>query len=141
MDQWKIRNKEEEYSISFSHNLVEKCLGQYSRINKKMKETDPVAVKWMLETKATIEHPIGSFSFTLHLNYDRNVIIYSTDSNRMQAHNINDIRFLRKAIVWMGWQNLMVTPSEVDSSLDFWKRCWETGLIESEYLEKKFRKR
>jgi predicted nicotinamide N-methyase len=59
----------------------------------------------------------------------------------MQAHNINDIRFLRKAIVWMGWQNLMVTPSEVDSSLDFWKRCWETGLIESEYLEKKFRKR
>ncbi len=141
MDQWKIRNREEEYSVSFSHELVEKCLGQYSRISKKMRETDPVAVKWMIESNISVHHPLGNFSCVVHMNYDKNIILYNTHSVKMQAHNINDVRFLRKAIIWLGWNSLTVIPSEIDSSLDFWKRCWETRLIDSNYLDNKFKKR
>lgn len=141
MDKWKIRNKEEDYYVSFSHDLIEKCLGQHSRITKKMKEVDPFAEKWMIESQCNLSHPVGKANFVLHFNYDGSVIIYNTFVSKMQGHNISDIIFLRKCLMWMGWNKLTSTPSEIDSSIDFWKRCWETGLIESDYIESKFGKR
>lgn len=141
MDKWKIKNKEEDYSISFSNDLVEKSLGQYSRLKKKMKSIDELAEKWVLQTDFEINHPSGSFVFTTNLYHDGTVVIFNTECSRMHGHNINDVIFLRKAIMWLGWRELTATPSEIDSSLEFWKKCWETGLLESSYLEKKFRKR
>ena len=141
MDTWKIRNKEDGYSMSFSDDMVEKCLGQYSRLKKKMLETDRYCDKWVIQTNMILTHPIGSLSFILNLYYDGNVVIYSSLVQRMQGHNISDIIFLKKAIIWAGWRKLTCTPSEIDSSIDFWKRWWETGLIDSEYLDNKFKRK
>jgi hypothetical protein len=141
MDKWKIKNKEEGYSVSFSNDLIEKSLGQYSRLIKKMRETDELAEMWVLQTDFEVDHPAGSFVFTTNMYHDGKVVIFDTKCNRMHGHNINDVIFLRKAIMWLGWKELTATPSEIDSSVDFWKKCWETGLIESCYLDRKFKKR
>ena len=93
MDTWKIKNKEEDYSISFSDDMIEKCLGQYSRIKKKMLEVEPSATQWVLQTDVNIEHPVGNFGFTLNLYYDGMAVIYNTNTGRMEGHNINDVRF------------------------------------------------
>lgn len=138
MDQWEIRNREEEYSVSFNSELVEKCLGQYKRVHKKMKETEPFASQWVLQTDFSVAHPVGSFTCVCNLYYDGKIVIYDTKGQSMRAHNINDIRFIKKATLWLGWDSLTVVPSEIDSSIDFWKRCWETGLIDSDYLDKKY---
>jgi|688.fasta_scaffold203871_3 hypothetical protein len=141
MDQWEIRNKEEEYSVSFNNSLVEKCLGKYTRVCKKMQETEPFASQWTLQTSFSVVHPVGSFSCVCNLYYNGQVVIYDTQGQVMRAHNINDIRFLKKAVLWLGWNSLTVIPSEIDSSIDFWRRTWETGLIDSDYLEKKYKRK
>jgi predicted nicotinamide N-methyase len=69
------------------------------------------------------------------------VVIYDAGGQIMKAHNINDIRFIKKSISWLGWKLLTATPSEIDSSVDFWKRCWETGLIDSDYLDQKYKRK
>jgi hypothetical protein len=141
MDAWQIRNKEEEYTVAFSQDMVEKCLGQYTRLKKKMLEVEPDARTWMIQTNIEVKHPVGEYAFTINL-YDKGlVVIYNTLGPRMHGHNINDVRFLKKAITWMGWSSLTITPSEIDSSIDFWKRCWETGLIDSDYLSAKYKKK
>lgn len=141
MEPWKIRNKEEEYDVSFLDDILEKCLGQYSRVCKKMSEINSECKEWVLQSNFSINHPVGSFSCTLNFYYDGKVVIYNTAVPRMSGHNINDVRFLKKAITWMGWKILTCTPAEIESSMEFWKRCWETGLIESEYISKKYKKK
>ncbi len=141
MDKWEIKNKEEDYSVSFDNSLIEKCLGQYSRICKKMNEIEPFAPKWTLQSSLTVNHPVGSFTSVCNFYHDGNVVIYDAGSQTMKAHNINDVRFIKKSISWLGWKRLTTTPSEIDSSIDFWKRCWETGLIDSDYLDQKYKRK
>jgi hypothetical protein len=141
MDSWKIRNKEEEYQVSFSNDIVEKCLGQYYRLKKKMKEIEPGCPNWVIQSDMKIDHPVGIFVFVINFYHDGSAVIYNTSISKMQGHHINDVRFLKKAILWMGWKSLTCTPAEIESSIDFWKRCWETGLIDSHYLSMRFKKR
>lgn len=141
MDAWQIKNKEDDFSVSFSNDIVEKCLGQYWRLKKKMKELDPGCDKWVLQTDINVKHPVGEFSFTINLYHDGLVVVYNTAASKMHGHNINDVRFLKKAITWLEWKTLTCTLAEIESSMEFWRRCWETGLIDSDYLSKKYKKK
>jgi len=40
-----------------------------------------------------------------------------------------------------GWNRPSPISSEIDYAMDFWREAWETGLVDSDYLQKKFGKR
>jgi hypothetical protein len=96
---------------------------------------------WMIEDDLSVVHQFGSSIFTVHFYPLKEVIIYSFHKNRPNGSDMMDLRALVIFLISKGWNRPSPISSEIDYAMDFWKEAWETGLIDSDYLQKKFGKR
>jgi len=103
--------------------------------------------KWMLETSAII---------TCFQNSNGQKIIISEANLKLQFFNDGivkitsyativpdpmfspDIRYLKSYLTDKGWKRIEPHIYLVDENLMLWKTLWETGMVESDYLEKRF---
>jgi hypothetical protein len=131
---------EKTISVSFGHPFTRECNCDEICISNKMLN-EKFAKSWMIEDNLSVSHQFGSSVFTVHFYPSKETIIYSFHKNRPNGSDMMDLRALVIFLMNKGWKRPSPISSEIDYAMDFWREAWETGLVDSDYLQKKFGKR
>lgn len=123
--------------VKYRHPLVNECECSYSRLVERMLD-EKFTKDWMIEDELTVSHQFGDSIFTIHFYQNGKATIYSFHKNRPTGADLMDLRALVIFLMKSGWKRPCPFSGEVDYAIEFWKDAWETGLVDSEYLEKKF---
>ena len=121
----------------YRHPLVKECDCSYLRLSERMLD-EKFTKDWMIEDDLIISHQFGKSIFTIHFYQNGESSIYSFHKDRPNGSNLMDLRALVILLIRNGWKRPYPVSSEVDYAIEFWKDAWETGLVDSPYLEKKF---
>lgn len=132
-----MENFEESISVTSMHPIIISCNYDYKCVCEKMKE-EKFTRSWMIEDDLHVKHMIGNSVFTIHFYENRDIIIYAFHKNKPNGSDITDLRALVIFLINKGWNRPSPTTSEVDYVKDFWREAWETGLIDSKYLDNKY---
>ena len=135
-------NKENfDFEINFTDITVLEADGKYSKAKEIMSKE--ISEEWMLETEATIISEFGEAFFILHLYYDGRVYImnFSSKNNADDVYYNPDIRFLSFWAQESGWKVPQPFPDLIKENMDFWRYFWDTGIVDSDYLDKKIGKK
>lgn len=106
-----------------------------------MKIQDPHAPLWMIESIATVKFDMMEINYVVHFSHNARTVIYSSGSGGARAGDQKAVRMLSYWLIDNGWKRPEPSPGEADSSRDFWKELWVTGVVDSMYLQSKFGKR
>jgi len=122
----------------------------FSDVCEWMKTQDPHAPLWMIEAVATIKFDTIEINYVVHFSHDARTVIYSSGSSGVRAGDRSSgvragdqkaVRILSNWLIDNGWKRPEPSHSEADSSRDFWKELWITGVVDSMYLQSRFGKR
>jgi len=130
-------NEDLECEISFSDSTMLEGEGIYSNIKKIMKK-DVGDRDWMLRTFTTIITQSGESNFILHFwgNGDVYVIEYAPSIEGVY-YNL-DITALSSWSQVYGWHMPKISDDLIKKDIDLWKHFWETGLVGSDLLDKRY---
>lgn len=132
-----------EFEIQYTDHTLLEADGEYARASELMEKevlsSGSVSHKkdWMIRSKITIMSPFGFCSFICHFYNSRKVFIYDYNPSSKDLHN-TDLRCLTYWCNEKGWSTPEPLPYIVESWLNFWKKEWETHIIDSEYLDKRY---
>jgi hypothetical protein len=93
--------------------------------------------EWMVRSKVTIMSPFGFAILICHFYNTGKVYVAEYLPSSKDAHNA-DIKSLTYWCNEFGWKTPEPLPHVVDSWPAFWKSEWETYIVDSEYLDKKY---
>jgi hypothetical protein len=93
--------------------------------------------EWMVSSRVTIRSPFGFAMLECHFYWNGKVYIADYRPSSKDIHN-TDIRCLTCWCNESGWKTPEPLPSIADSWLPFWRKEWDTYIVDSEYLEKKY---
>jgi hypothetical protein len=132
-----------EFEIQFSDITLLEANGNYDKVCKIMShEAEKLIVKshkneWMVRSKVTIMSHFGFAFLICHFYNTGKVYIAEYLPSSKEAHNA-DIKCLTYWCNEFGWKTPEPLPYVVDSWPVFWKSEWETYIVDSEYLDKKY---
>jgi hypothetical protein len=135
-------NDELDFQIEFSDPTILETEGIYSNVKDLMDKELFGKHSWMLESHVVISSQFGVAEMILH--FCNNGDIYITEfvpSIKGDVFYNPDIRCISMWAQENGWHVPKPHPDLVRMDLGFWKHFWETGLVDSELLDKKFGKR
>ncbi len=145
-----------EFEITFTDVTMAEADGNYKIVKRLMEEAPPIRVLtskgstssfvvsnlpaqsgWTIHTRLTILSPLGEGHMTLNLNHDGKIYIVDYMGNTSTIYN-PDIRCLCTWAQQAGWQIPEPTESLIKDAPIFWKQMWDTTIVDSEYLDKKY---
>jgi hypothetical protein len=126
------------YDISFTDNTILEADGHYAKVCEIMKRE--TSTDWMLRSQCQIFSPYGGAVLIVNLYKNGKVYIAEYMPMIRDLRNM-DIRFLTHWCAEHGWKTPEPLNPLIDSWKDFWKKQWETFIVDSEYLDNKFGKR
>lgn len=132
-----------EFEIQFSDITLLEANGSYEKTCEIMAadaEESGVAShkgEWMIRSKVTVMSPFGFAILICHFYNTGKVYVAEYFPSSKDAHNA-DIKSLTYWCNEFGWKTPEPLPHVVDSWLAFWKSEWETYIVDSEYLDKKY---
>lgn len=135
-----------EFEIQFTDRTLLETNGEFSKVCKIMEQdaletgASSVSKEWMVRSNITIMSHFGFALLVCHFYQNGKVYISEYRPSTKDIHN-TDIRCLTFWCNQLGWNTPEPLPPLVDSWLLFWKKEWETYIVNSEYLDKKFGKR
>lgn len=94
-------------------------------------------IEWMLRSTVSIMSMFGYCQFICHFYNDGKVMVADYFPSSKDIHN-TDLRCLTFWCNEFGWKTPEPLPSVVQTWLPFWKKEWETHIVNSEYLDKRF---
>ena len=129
----------DEYEFYFTDVTILEADGEYEEVEKLMEE-DIGQHDWVLTTDLSIfNKPLRSQGdFELQLYKDGKVIIYDYLPSIGDLLYNPDLAALTMWCAGKGWQVPEPYPDLVTSDLEFWKHFWETSIINSELLERRY---
>ena len=130
----------DDYAISFSDNSMIEAKGNYDKLKELFDEDFYGSAYWMVETQATMIHESGAANMTIHFFSDKRVIIQALELSTSEVHYCPDIPLLSAWAQLEGWNLPEPSNDLVRESEDFWKFFYDTSMIYSEFLEKKYGK-
>jgi hypothetical protein len=136
----------DEFEIQFNDQTLIETEGEYPRIVSLMKEESERSgvlsrnSEWMIRSRAQITNMFGISVMTCHFYSNGKVYISEYLTSNKDIHT-TDVRCLTYWCSEKGWKVPEPLPVVVDGWIDFWKKEWETYIIDSEYLSKKFGER
>jgi hypothetical protein len=128
-------------SVSVMHKAFCSSGGSFSDVVSYMKDHDPEAPRWMIESIANVSMDAIIVRYIVHFSHDGRTVIYSSGSSGMRAGDQRAVRVLSSWLIDHGWKRPEPSPSEADAARDFWKELWTTGVVDSKYLQAKYGKR
>jgi len=132
-----------EFEIQFTDLTLLEANGLFDKVSALMKkdseETGAIGknLEWMLRSKVTIMNPFGFVLLICHFYHNGKVYISEYLPSVKDIHN-QDIRYLTHWCNESGWKTPEPLPTVVESWIPFWKKEWETFIIDSDYLDKRF---
>lgn len=137
-DQLPLPPKRPLVKLTFSDLTVGKYNGNFKSIAKDIESEFPFPKIWTIKTDLSISSEVGDCFFELDLNESGNVYILSYGGSMIPS---KDISVLSSWCSEKGWKTPIPSETLVKDNVFFWKNIWETLLVNSEYLEKRFGQR
>jgi len=134
-------NKRYNAEFHFSDPTILESEGDFDETNKIMEAELWKEHKWMIETGLMVKSEASFSEMTLHLYYDKNVIIIDYKSSEGDVFYNPDIQSLS---IWCrehGWNLPQPYVDLIKTDIDFWKHFWDVCLVDSPYFDEKFGKR
>lgn len=137
--------QEVEFDLNFTDVTMLEADGDYERV-KYLIEVDPDKDgyprgpgphNWTLSSYLTIESPFGLGRLELDFKADRSVYIrdYQCSGNPATTPDLSAL--LRWSQI-SGWKIPQPIPDLIKTNISFWRYMWETLIIDSDYLDKRF---
>jgi hypothetical protein len=127
-----------EYVLEFEEKVMQESGGSFSETDDIMREDSNI--NWFLVSKVILTSENGVCVFNLEFHYNKQVVIADYSPSVPDALFNPDLAFLTEWCVDNGWNKPQPTMFLVEDDMNFWKHFWETGIIESDYLCKVFRR-
>ena len=126
---------EVEFDVQFNDLTMLEANGRFDKVCEIMSsdiaKTGAEGKKkdWMIRSTVTIMSPFGYVGMICHFYNTGKVYIAEYYPSTRDLHN-QDIRFLTYWANEYGWKTPEPLPSVVDACLPFWKKEWETYIVE-----------
>ena len=131
-------NNDSPPEIRFTDCTLVETEGVYQKTKEVMEKDSVSGKEWMIASDATITHAFGFCELELHLwNSGRLEIVAFSPSSGDVLYN-PDIPLLSTWSQDNGWSVPFVSDDLVRANTEFWKHFWETLLVDSDFLEKRF---
>jgi len=131
----------QQFVLNFSDLTILEFDGEYEEIKKSMEEESYVGCEWMLRSDATVDFPTNSCFFTLHFYHNKDVYIVDYQSSVSDVFYNSDIPCLSMWVQYKGWSCPKPHPDLIREEMGFWKHFWETRIVDSDYLDKRYGER
>jgi len=130
-----MKEKEEEFDLSFDDPTMLETDGMYEAVKQLMLEEDVPPHKWMIPTKLVLTSMSGVGEFDL--NFFNDGLIYITNYKPSQSDIFynTDLPVLATWAQESGWKMPRPHPDLIRAKYGFWHHFWEAGIVESEYLD------
>jgi len=135
------------FDISFDDITLIEGDGDFNKIKEIMENEDVKVKKWMLKANTLTScsdsrsnQTVSEASAVLQFYYNGEVHIMEYSTSTGDVFYNPDIRELLKYLMEKGWKSLIPHPFLVDENLKFWRFFWDSGVVESPYLDKKIGK-
>lgn len=126
--------------MSFDINITDETLceadSEYDNVLAIMEEEAPG--DWMLRSDMTIDSPSGLAHYVLHFYKDRTVRIIHYQPSVGDVYYNPDMQCIAQWTQEKGWNIPEPDTNLVRENIEFWKHYWETGLVNSDYLEERY---
>jgi len=134
-----------DYEMLFTDRTIIEGNGEYDKVCQIM-TGEGQSKDWMLETnlQMMIKMPDRLLDAMFKLHFYENGMVYIVEyspSDGVLSFYSPDIRGLMSWALQNGWKFLRPSNDLVRDDMFFWKNCWETNLVESEYLEDQYGKK
>lgn len=132
-----------EFQIQFTDVTMLEANGNYEEVcnivcRENMKSGIQAARnEWMLRSTVSIMSMFGYCQFVCHFYNNGKVFVAEYYPSSKDMHN-TDLRCLTYWCNEYGWKTPEPLPSVVQGWLPFWKKEWETHIVDSEYLDKRY---
>jgi len=130
-----------EFTLNFSDLTILEADGEYLEAKKIMERELSKKATWMLKSNLTMDFPTGSCFMILHFYSDGKVYIIEYTSSVSDVFYNPDIPCISLWAQENGWDTPQPHPSLIKTGLDFWKHFWDTRIVDSDYLDKKYGER
>ena len=97
----------------------------------------PVVEEWIVASSMTIQSEFGFSQIQCDFYHTGKVVITDYTPSIKDLH-CPDIRCLKRWVEVYGWKELEPTEAVIDTFFDFWKNQWETYVIDSSVLDKRY---
>lgn len=132
-----------EFDINFTDITMLEANGNFSEVcqimKKEIEESQTSSKKddWMIRSKVTILSNFGYCAFNCHFYKNGKIYISDYSPSSKDVYNV-DVKCLTYWANEYGWKTPEPLSSTVESWLPFWKKEWETHMVDSEFLDKKY---
>lgn len=134
------------FEVNFTDITLLEGNGEYEYVKKIMQKpvriigemfAPPPSEKWAIKSNLTITHELGFAQITCDFYDDGRIIIDSYASTSKDTHR-PDMRCFSHWAQKSGWKVPEPHQNLIREDQDFWKMQWETFIVESEFLQKRF---
>jgi hypothetical protein len=138
-----------DFEINFTDLTLLEANGEYEQTKIIMEKPQKLigniyaqipSKQWVVKSKVTIQHALG-FSAMICDFYDSGRIIITDFMPSIKDVHTPDLRCLSYWAQKSGWQVPEPKPSLAEEWMDFWRRQWETYIVNSSYLDHKWGER
>ena len=133
--------REIEIQIDFTDITMAEVDGVFEDVKEIMKDEPPYNDSWMIKTTATITSEFGVGIMTLNFFGTGKIIIDEYDPTVNDVFYNPDVTALSSWADDAGWNKPEPVIDIVRKDKEFWKYFWETYIVDSDYLDKKYGKR
>jgi len=127
-----------ECEIEFDDITVIEAEGLFEVIYEIMSNDGVILGPWVVKTNANIMTPYGVSWITLDLYSNRDIFIVDYSPSVKDVYYNPDLQVLAEWATKSGWHMPKVTQDLAETSINFWQHFRLSGLVESEYLEKRY---
>lgn len=130
-----------EYNIDFTDVTLNEADGVFKEVDKIMKQEPPYNKKWIIRSFVTITSLSGMGEMEIQCHGNKGVYILDYKPSIEQVFYNPDIQVLSMWAQENGWKIPQPHQSLVKNNKVFWKHFYDTLIIDSDYLDKRYGKR
>lgn len=125
------------FTVDFNDITMKEGRGVFDIVSKIMAKDSP-SDKWMLISDIEIESYSGFSLITANFHSNKDICIVDYNSSNKDYLQCFEISCLFTWSKDNGWNIPYPSEDLIISDIDLWKFYWSTGLISSQYLDKRF---
>ncbi len=126
-----------DFELNFDDVTMIEADGIFSDVKRIMDEDDVGSHEWCIKSKLFVNSEFGECRFKLDFYHDGRVIILGYMPSAAGV-STTDLGCLTRWCQENGWKIPEPTEALIRDSLELWKRMWNTLLVDSDYLDKRF---
>ena len=128
--------KKSAFELRFDDMTLLESDGVFDEVNDAMVNEFPYPKDWMIRSLAVLATKEGVAEFVLNFYSNKSIFIIEYEPSQMDIYFNNDLGALMFWSQEAGWGVPQPHPELVKRRMVFWKHFWETGIIDSDYLDK-----